>query len=765
MPERYVDAILRYLKKNESAPRQPHQLARQMGVAEEDWGTFREAVKLLRDRGELVLGAKDALILPEIAARVVGTFRATPRGFGFVIPDTPNAHGDLFVPPDATSGAMTGDRVVASARSRGKRHHETVYEGEIVQILRRGRSRFVGTVEQAEGAWFVIPEGKGMLAPILVSDVGAAGPKPGTKVVAEIIRYAERGEMARGVIVERLGESGPLEIETLGVIRAHGFAEAFSPEALEQARAAVDAFDPAAQARVKHAGREDLTGETIITIDPPDARDFDDAISLASHRDGTATLGVHIADVSEFVPEGSPLDVETRARGTSVYFPRRVLPMLPEVLSNGVCSLQQGQPRYCKSVFITYGRSAEVLSTRIVESVISSAKRLTYEQAQRIIDGNDKDCPPAVAGLLRRMEKLARAIEARRIEAGSIELDLPEVSLVFDSNDAVIDAVPQEQSYTHKIIEMFMVEANEAVARLLDGLDRPFLRRVHPSPDVSSTQQLTSFVRACGHKLPRDLDRRAIQALLRSVKGRPESYAVNLAILRMFQQAEYSPMRIGHFALASANYCHFTSPIRRYPDLTVHRLITEYCRGRLRNRPPEDIPALVELGEHCSATERLAETAEDELRSVLLLQHLATKVGESFEGVITGVANFGIFVQSPRYLIDGMVRIESLGDDWWELDARFGHVRGERTGKTYRIGDLLEVRIAAVDVARRKLDLVPEHAEAPSRRRSGGPRKAGGRGKAGRRGRADAEKKGKKQEKARKETRGAKAGGKGKRRR
>ncbi len=278
---------------------------------------------------------------------------------------------------------------------------------------------------------------------------------------------------------------------------------------------------------------------------------------------------------------------------------------------------------------------------------------------------------------------------------------------MFDRASRVVDAVPEDDSYTHTMIEMFMVEANEAVAALLHRLDRPCLRRIHPEPDPAGAKQVKAFLRACGHKLPRDLSRRDLQELLERVKDKPESYAVNLVVLKTFQQAEYSPMNIGHFALASKHYCHFTSPIRRYPDLTVHRLLAEHCRGQLRTRPPEDLSGLTHMGQNCTAAERRAESAEDELREVLILQLLEKRVGENFSGVITGVANFGIFVQSPKYLVDGLVRVEDLGDDWWDISAKLGTVRGERTGRKFRIGDVLDVRIAGVDVARRQLNLVP----------------------------------------------------------
>jgi len=701
MPQRYAQAILKYLAGRKYQPLTERQLARQVGIADEDYSTFREAVKILRDAGQVVLGARNALTLPEMASRIVGVFRANRRGFGFVIPDSPTSHGDLFIPPDAAGGAMNGDHVAAVVRRRGRREGKMVAEGHVAEILRRGNNRVVGTLDQTKGTWFVMPEGKGIFTPVVVADVGAAGPPVGTKVVVEIMEYpAESGALPSGVIVENLGEAGPTAVETIAVIKAHGFSETFSEEAIEDARRAIEAFAP-----TDLSGRRDLTGEVIVTIDPPDARDFDDAVSLAHNGDGTVTLGVHIADVSHFVREDTLLDTEALARGTSVYFPRRVLPMLPEVLSNGVCSLQQGKNRYCKSAFITYDSKGKVLARSVVESVIRSTKRLTYQQAQEICDGKTGGYDGKVVELVRNMEKLARIIEARRFEEGMLELELPDVELVFDEEHRVIDAVPEDRSYSHTIIEMFMIEANEAVSNLLHAAGLSFLRRVHPQPDETSSRDLVTFVRACGHKIPKDLSRKDMQALLKSVKGRPESYAVNLALLKMFQQAEYAPMRLGHYALASRDYCHFTSPIRRYPDLTVHRLVADYCRRQHEQRPPEDLEALVKLGEHCTATERHAEGAEDELRMVLLLQHMESKIGEAFDGVITGVTNFGMFVQLPRYLIDGLIRMEHLGDDWWELDAVRGQIKGERTGVRYRIGDVVPVVIAGVDIARRELNL------------------------------------------------------------
>lgn len=722
MPERYLQAIVKYLADRDYQPLKIRQLARRMGVEEAQYPAFRDAVKHLRDDGRVVLGPKSALTLPAMTNKVVGTFRQNPRGFGFVIPDEPNAHGDLYIPEGEARDAITGDKVVATVFQRGKREGRTIYHGRIVEVLARGRNRFVGELQKTEDFWVVWPQGSAITDPVIVDDVGPAG-KSGQKVVFEIVRYAQGRDLAHGVIVEMLGLAGPADVETLGVIREHGLPDVFPDEALEQARSAVQAFTPQAD-----PGREDLTGLTIATIDPDDARDYDDAISLevsGSHF----TLGVHIADVAHFVVEGTPLDAEARERGNSVYFPRKVIPMLPEVLSNGVCSLQEGQVRFVKSVFIEYDSDAHVVGTRFANARIRSRKRLTYTSAQGILDGRIGGYEPEVVQLLRGMDDLARRIEERRRQEGMLHLDLPEIELVLSEDGKVLDAEQADQSYTHTIIEMFMVEANEAVARLLDARNVPFLRRIHPESDVEGNRHLQDFIRACGYKLPKKMTRHDMQALVEAVRGRPESYAVNLALLKMFESAEYSPMHVGHFALASKHYCHFTSPIRRYPDLTVHRLLDAHLRGRLEGAgAAEDLSAVTQLGEHCGFTERRAERAENDLRSILILQLFQERIGETLEGVVTGITNFGVFVQSTKYLIEGLVKLEQLGDDWWDPQPARGIVTGQRSGRQIRMGDRVTAKIVAVDIPRRQLELTLEALPTAKRRRSNGEPGGGRRG-------------------------------------
>ncbi len=732
MSERYMQAIVQYLDDKHYQPTKVRQLARRMGVADNDYAVFRDSVKQLHDSGRVVMGPKNVLSLPAMGSRVVGVYRGSARGFGFITPSEPNTHGDLYVPAGENLDAVTGDTVLARVIKRGKQAGKMIYQGRIVNVVARGNSRFVGELARAEKGepfWFVSPQGRNYTDPIVIDDVGPAG-KAGEKVVVEIVRYGSGENLAHGVIVETLGAGGPIDVETLAMIREHGLPDAFEEDVLAEARAAVASFDCQADAS---DDREDLTDWTVVTIDPVSARDYDDAISITPRKGGGFRLGVHIADVAHFVPVGSALDVEASARGNSVYFPRKVVPMLPEILANGVCSLQAGQVRFVKTALIDYDAEANVVGARIANAKIRSRQRLTYEEAQGILAGNVGGYERPVVDLVRAMETLAKRVEARRRRAGMLHLDLPEVELVFSDAGAVTGVVPADQSYTHTIIEMFMVEANEVSARRLEKLDVPFMRRIHPEGDATATKHLREFVKACGLKIPRDLTRQDMQALIDSVRGLPESYAVNLALLKTFEKAEYSPLQMGHFALASRCYCHFTSPIRRYPDLLVHRLLDMDIRGRLKSESHPDTSALAELGRQCSYTERRAERAGRELRALLVLHMLAEHVGEQFEAVVTGVTSFGVFAELVAYRVEGLIALSDLGDDWWEPDPARGVVAAQRSGRRIQLGDLAKVRIVSVDLARRQMNLalVPSANPKASRKPSKGKKLPAKRGRGG----------------------------------
>jgi len=667
MPEIYKKQIIKLLKHDDYLPQKLSQLAKTLGVRSEDYPQFKEAFEQLRQAGHVVIGARNLVTLPSLSGQMVGTFRANPRGFGFITPLEPNSHGDLFIPPSDKADAMTGDIVLAKVKRKGKRGGEMRYSGVIIEVLERAQNRFVGTLVKHPESWMVLS-------------------------------YPTEKYLARGVIVEVLGKAGQYATEIKSIIQQYHLPGEFDAECIEQARRAAGRFDPD-----KPDGRQDITDKVIVTIDPPDAKDFDDAISIEKDRDGNSVLGVHIADVSTFVTPDSPLDVEGKNRGNSVYLPGRTIPMLPEILSNGICSLQPDQKRFAKSVYITYNREAKILSHSFANSLIESRQRLTYVQADRILKGHKKGTSPQVIALLKDMETLSRAIEERRRKNGMLHLELPETELVMDKSGRVVDVHPAEDSYPHTIIEMFMVEANEGVAALLDRLNVPFMRRIHPEPDPLSMKNLARFVRAFGFTLPRNPDRKVIQDLLAAVEDADCSYAVNLAVLRSFEKAQYAPLHMGHFALASTHYCHFTSPIRRYADLMVHRALDRYIRKRPALKDQEQ--NLAEVGKHITFTEQRAEDAERELTTVLTLQMLSKKIGEQIDCVITGLASFGVFAQSKKYGVEGLIRMEDLGSDRWQYDAKAQCIVGERSGHNIRLGQAVKARIVSINVPARQLNI------------------------------------------------------------
>jgi len=703
MSEIYKRKIVKLLKHSDYTPLKLAQLAKALGVSTENYPQFKSAFEELRRAGRVVIGERNLVSFPAMSGRIIGTFRANAKGFGFITPLEPNAHGDLFVPPNATAEAMTGDVVAAKVKKQGKRSGQMRYRGEVVEILERAQNRFVGTLQKRGNDWIVRPDGTGFIEPISVDDVGAKGAKSKDKVVVEILSYPTEKYMARGVIVEVLGKAGRYESEIKSIIRQFHLPSEFDVDCSEEAREAAGGFNAEGI-----EGREDITGKVIITIDPEDAKDFDDAISLERGDEGNWVLGVHIADVSHFVKADSPLDVEAKDRGNSVYLPGKVIPMLPEILSNGVCSLQPEQKRFVKSAYLTYDKEGNVLSRRFANSIIKSTERLTYLQADRILKGHTKVAKNETVELVKEMERLSRAIEGRRVKNGMLHLELPETELEMDKAGRVVDAHPADDSYPHTIIEMFMVEANDAVAALLDRLNIGFMRRIHPEPDRLSLINLAKLVRAFGYNLPRNPDRKAIQDLLAAVEGTDSSFGVNLAVLRSFEKAEYSPMHVGHFALASTHYCHFTSPIRRYADLLVHRALECYLQNRVdlaRNISAE--LDLKEVGKHISFTEQRAGDAEKELQTVLILQMLSKRTGEELDCVVTGLTGFGVFVQSRKFGISGLIQMGDLGPDEWKYNQKGSCIVGQRTGHSIRLGQALRVRIDSVNVPARQLNVSP----------------------------------------------------------
>lgn len=713
--------ILSAIARKSYEPLKPKALARKLGVSQARYGDFRRALRELLKQGRAELGKNHTVRPTQPHGTVTGTFRRTTGGFGFVRPHAIDGQigPDILIREGDTQDAATGDQVLVRITRKPSRP-DLGPVGEIMNVLERATRRFVGTYFEREGQSFVRVDGTVFSHSILVGDPGAKGARPEDKVVFEMIRFPSPEDRGEGVITEVLGPRGKPGVDTLSVIRAFDLPDVFSEDALEEAREAAASFDER-----DLSGCEDFTDEIVVTIDPVDARDFDDAVSVTmDSRSKHWQLAVHIADVAHFAPPGGPLDREARKRGTSVYLPQKVIPMFPEVISNGLASLQQGKVRYVKSVLMDFTPAGHRTDVRFANGAIRVKRRFTYEQVSELLEAHGQrpvgaSAEPEVHSLLLRMRDLAMILRKRRLRRGALELNMPEVELEYDEQGRVAGGHFVKHDISHQIIEEFMLAANEAVAEKLADLGIAFLRRVHPSPEPTKLEAFAAFAHSLGYKMDRHLDRFALQRILEQSADKPDVYAVHYALLRSLKQAVYSPVEEGHYALASDTYCHFTSPIRRYPDLTVHRLLGQWLRT---GKAGSDEAELVALGEHCSKTERRAEAAERELIKLKLLNHLNERIGLALEVVITGVADYGFFGQAEQLPIEGLVHVSTLTDDYYYYDEATHSLIGRRTKQRYRLGDKVHVKVVRVDLQRRQLDFRVEEkrkiSDASRKRRS-----------------------------------------------
>jgi ribonuclease R len=706
-----ADAILAHVSQPNYQPVKPRVILKQLGLPDDMATDLRRTIKRLAKKGKLTYGeghlvrpAQGERAKPADANRVTGTFRRMERGFGFVTPaggGPRDKDKDIYISERSARDAASGDTVLVRLKGRPRMHGgKPGLEGEIVEIVERQTHHFVGTYEESAGQAFVTVDGMPFTRPILVGDPGAKNARPNDKVVIELVRFPSHIDDGEGVITKVLGPRGQPGVDTLSIIHEFNLPGDFAADALEESRRQAEQFDESIG-----EGRSDLTEETIITIDPVDARDFDDAISLARTSNGHWLLGVHIADVSHFVQPKTALDREARDRATSVYLPDRVIPMLPEIISNNLASLQPNKVRYAKTAIMEFTGEGVPVHTEYKSSAIRSVRRFTYEEVDEFLADRTTwkaKLTPAVFDLLERMHELAMILRKRRIARGAIELSMQEVKIDLNRDGQVSGAHLVVNTESHQIIEEFMLAANEAVAQLLKDADVLFLRRVHQAPDPRKSQALTEFVHELGLSTGSLESRFEIQRVLEQVKGQTEERAVNYAVLRSMQQAVYSPDEEGHYALASEHYCHFTSPIRRYPDLTVHRLLDQLAAKR---KPRNDLEELASLGQHCSSRERRAEAAERELVKVKLLDYMSQRIGEELDAVVTGVQQFGMFAQGIEIPAEGLIHISSLQDDYYRYDKATHSLTGFRSQNAFRLGDVVRVAVARVDVDRRELDL------------------------------------------------------------
>lgn len=640
------------------------------------------------------------------AAYIEGTFLGHPRGFGFV--NVGEGEEDIFIPEEKTNLAMDRDRVqvAVSENETGRRR-----EGTVVKILERGWREIVGTYQKNNHYGFVLPDNPKLSQDVFVQSGHAMGAVTGDKVVVIITDYGSRRKGPEGKIKEILGSSGDPATDVLSIIKSLGIPTEFSDKVIRQAERVSQQLIPG-----DFQGRKDIRDWTMVTIDGEDSKDLDDAVSL-TWEDGVYHLGVHIADVSNYVQGGSAMDREALRRGTSVYLADRVIPMLHERLSNGICSLNAQEDRLALSCLMDLDAEGRVTGHEIAETVIRVDQRMTYTNVQKILDRSDPEickeyeelCP-----LFEKMEELSALVRKRRQEKGSIDFDFPESKIVLDEQGKTVSVEVYEHNRAMELIEDFMILANETVAREFCEAQIPFVYRTHESPDPDKIEELLTFLHSQGISAQKEKEKispREIQKILREVQGQPNEALVSRLTLRTMQQARYTVECTGHFGLASQYYCHFTSPIRRYPDLQIHRIIKDKLRGRM-NQEKKDLYAGI-LDEVCalsSSAERRAEEAEREVEKLKKAEYMLNHIGEILEGTISGVTGWGLYVELPN-TIEGLVHISTLSDDYYLFDEEKRILTGEITGNTYSLGQKVRVRVSDVDLYQRNIDFLIHRAE------------------------------------------------------
>ncbi len=710
IPKKILDAVTHAKYK----ALKPKALARKIGV-EKRYDDFKTVLKDLIKTGQVKLDKNHTIrpVAGDIAGAIAGVFRKTGSGIGFVRP--PAVGGvkaeEIFISEHAQLDAATGDTVLV----RIGKHTPRGPRGEVVRVLERATRNFVGVYFERDGDGYVRVDGTVFAHSIYVGDPGAKGVKVDDKVVIDMVQFPSANDRGEGVIVEILGARGDPGVDTLSIIRSLNLPDAFPEDVLAEARNLAADFH---ENDLK--GRDDFTAWQTITIDPVDARDFDDAVSLTvDPKSKHWLLGVHIADVGHFAPFGSALDREARKRATSIYLPGKVIPMFPEILSNGLASLQQDRVRFVKSVLMDMTPTGQLTDVRFANAAIRVKKRFSYEQVSEIIEKSgttsveDLGTTKEILDQLLRMRDLALILHKRRVKRGSLQLNMPETQLEFDGEGKVCGAHFRKHDISHQMIEECMLAANEAAAQRLDDHKIAFLRRIHPAPELNKLKAFAEFARILGYKIKQETDRFALQHVLDQSSGKPEAHAVHYAMLRSLKQATYSPQKDDHYALASENYCHFTSPIRRYPDLVVHRLFDQLLK---RGKAGSSFEELLVLGEHCSKMERRAEVAERELTKHKLLVYMTGRLGEEMNAIISGVAEYGFYAQAADFPVEGLVHISTLPGDYYFFDEPSHSLIGQRTKRQFRLGDKLRVTVVRIDLAKRQMDLrvVAPQATAPS---------------------------------------------------
>ncbi len=697
------ERIKKVLKEN-SLPLLLESLIDKMDISDDEIITLQQTLNEMVETGELIHTKKKKYALPEDLGFIVGRLQAHSKGFGFLIPDNPEEE-DVFIAAEDIHGAMHNDRIMVrlqypSTDTRSR-------EGEVCKILERANKRVVGTFEKGNYFGFVVPDDKKIIHDIFIPRDEINGADTDYKVVAEITRWPDKRRNPEGRVVEVLGHKNEVGTDILSIIRQYDLPEEFPEEVVREAKQIPQEIS---QDEIKR--RKDYRDLKIVTIDGADAKDLDDAISLEKLDNGHYLLGVHIADVTYYVRENSNLDKEALERGTSVYLVDRVIPMLPRELSNGICSLNPNEDRLAVSVMMEIDSKGNVVQFKVDESVIRSQERLVYEDVTKILEDNAPELVSRYKDLvdtMRDMEKLSKILRKRRMARGSIDFDLDETKIILDDKGKPIDVRPYERGVSNKIIEEFMLVCNETIAEYIAWSEIPFIYRVHEEPTIEKLLDFNEFIHNFGYHLKGiggEVHPKALQDLLEKIRGKREEGIISAVMLRSLQKARYSEENFGHFGLAANYYTHFTSPIRRYPDLMIHRIIKEFINNKIDEERAEQLAArLPQLTDHCSQRERIADDAERETDDLKMAEFMLDKIGEEFEGIISGVANHGIYVKLEN-TIEGMIRISALDDDYYVYNEKHYCLIGERTRKIYRLGDVVQIKVVNVDLAARNIDFI-----------------------------------------------------------